>query len=238
MNTVRPLRILAASMVGSGSTFLYNVAREILESDPRLKTLATYSDEWNPRFDGNHHLLLKSHWGVRALLPLAERGYLRPVITTRHPGDCVCSDMDRFGFSFNFALKRVDLSLKFVGPLRALPDTLPFRYEDRFTAGTITAESLTRLFGLKLDSSRLTNISRKYDAAATRAYAAKLESLPKLNRSPDNPDDVWCPITQIHRGHIGKLVSGRWRDLPADHRRAIADLCGEEASAFGYEFDD
>ena len=237
MNGVRPMRVLAASMVGSGSTFLYNVAREILESDKRLKTLATYSDEWNPRFDGNHHLLLKSHWGIRALLPLAERGYLAPVITTRHPGDCICSDMERFGFSFNFSLKRVDLSLKFVGALRTLPETLPLRYEDRFTIGTGTAESLTRLLGLRLEIDRLSAISRKYDAATTRAYAANLDNLPNLNRSHDNPDDAWCPVTQIHRGHIGKQVSGRWRDLPADQRRAIADLCGEEASAFGYEFD-
>jgi hypothetical protein len=90
---------------------------------------------------------------------------------------------------------------------------------------------------MRLDSARLTAISRKYDAAATRAYADDLASLPKLNRSTDNPDDVWCPVTQIHRGHIGKLTSGRWHDLPADQRRAIADFCAEEAAAFGYEFD-
>ena len=237
MSTPRPLRILAAGMVGSGSTFLYNVAREILESDPRIRTLATYSDEWNPAFDGSQHLLLKSHWGVRALLPLAERGYLRPIITVRHPGDCVCSDMERFGFSFNFSLKRVDLSLKFSSALRALPETLQLRYEERYTAGTGTAESLAQLFGMRLDPARLTAISRKYDTAATRTYAANLASLPNLNRSTDNPEDVWCPVTQIHRGHIGKLASGRWRALPADQRRAVADLCAEEAAAFGYEFD-
>jgi hypothetical protein len=127
--------------------------------------------------------------------------------------------------------------LKFVGALRSLPETLLFRYEDRFTAGTTTADSLAKLFAIRLEPARLAAISRKYEATATRAYAARLDALPNVNRSPDNPNDAWCPITQIHRGHIGKLVSGRWRDLPADQRRAIADLCGEEAAAFGYEFD-
>jgi hypothetical protein len=46
----RPIRVLAAGMVGSGSTFLYNVIREILSADPRIPAVATYSDEWNPLF--------------------------------------------------------------------------------------------------------------------------------------------------------------------------------------------
>jgi hypothetical protein len=224
-------------MVGSGSTYLYNVAREILLADHRTATFATYSDEWDPSFDGRRHLLLKSHWGLRALLPLAERGFLRPIVSVRHPGDCVCSDMERFGFSFNFSVKRVDLSLKFASSLRPLSETLLFRYEDRFTSGATTAGALARVFGIRLDAAQLAAISRKYDAAATRAYAANLDALPNLNRSPDNSSDAWCPTTQIHRGHIGKLVSDRWRNLPAEQRRVIADLCGEEAAAFGYEFD-
>ena len=232
-----PLRILAAGMVGSGSTFLYNVAREILQADPRRPTLATYADEWSAAYESRHHLLLKSHWGLRALAPLAESGKLRPILTVRHPGDCICSDMERFGFPFDFSLKRVELSLRFAGLLRPLPDTLLFRYEDRFTSGSATAALLAAEFGIRLDSERLSAISRKYDAAGTRAYADRLDSLPSLFRSPDNANDVWCPTTQIHRGHIGKLVSGRWRNLPPAQQREIADFCGEEAAPFGYELE-
>ena len=42
------IRVLAAGMVGSGSTYLYNVVREILASDPRIPVVAAYSDGWNP----------------------------------------------------------------------------------------------------------------------------------------------------------------------------------------------
>jgi hypothetical protein len=230
----RPRRILVGGMVGSGSTFLYNVVREILTTDdPR--TVATYSDEWSRKFEGPHHVAIKSHWGIRALVPPATRGVLLPVVSVRHPGDAVCSDMERFGFTFDFAVRRVALSLKFAGLLRRLEQTVLFRYEDRFTTGPRAATLLARVFGLKLDAATLAAISQRYDAAHIRDYADRLDAIPGLMRSADNPNDAWCPTTQIHRGHIGKQTSGRWRDLPLAERKAIDELCGEEATSFGYD---
>jgi hypothetical protein len=229
------IRVLAAGMVGSGSTFLYNVLRELLERNANGVTFATYSDEWNPLFALNQRLLLKSHWGIRALAPLAERGTLLPVVSVRHPGDSVCSDMERFGFPFDFAVKRVELSLKFCAALRPMPDTVLFRYEDRFASNPRTAAGLAGILGIKLPVEQLTEIGRKYDAANVKSYAANLDSAPNLMKSLDNPTDAWCPTTQIHRGHIGKLTSGRWRTLPEGQRRMIDDLCGEDALSFGYD---
>jgi hypothetical protein len=227
--------VLAAGVVGSGSTFLYNVAREILQTDRGRRTIATYSDEWNPHFAGENHLVLKSHWGIRALLPLAERGVLQPVISVRHPGDCVCSDVERFGFAFEFALQRVSLSLEFCGLLRRLPDTLLFRYEDDFAVGSGAAARLARRFGAKPGQPALDAISAKYAADQVRLYADRLSSSATVLKSADNPNDAWCPTTQIHLGHIGKRTPGRWRDLPPAQRRAIDDACGEDAASFGYD---
>ncbi len=231
----RAIRVLAAGMTGSGSTFLYNVVREILSADPRIPAVATYSDEWNPLFMVHQRLVLKSHWGIRALAPQAERGVLLPIVSVRHPGDCVCSDVERFGFTFDFALQRVALSLKFCGILRLIPDTVLYRYEDSFASNPRTAAGLAQILGIKLPTERLAEIARKYDAGSTRAYAAGLDKVPNLMTSADNPHDAWCPTTQIHRDHIGKLTTGRWRDLPADQRRMIDEVCGEEALSFGYD---
>ena len=231
----RAIRVLAAGMVGSGSTFLFNVIREILASDPRIPSVATYSDEWNPLYTSHQRLVLKSHWGIRALTPVAERGLLLPIISVRHPGDSVCSDVERFGFPFDFAVRRVALSLKFCAALRPMPDTVLYRYEDRFASNPRTAMGLATILGIKLAPERLAEITRKYDATGTRLYAEQLETLPNLMKSQDNPSDSWCPTTQIHRGHIGKQTSGRWRDLPGDQRRTIDDLCGEDALSFGYD---
>jgi len=230
-----PVRVLAAGIVGSGSTFLYNVAREILETDRARRTIATYSDEWNPRFVGGNHLVLKSHWGIRALKPLAERGILLPVISVRHPGDCVCSDMERFGFAFDFALDRVGLSLRFCSLLRALPDCLTFRYEDGFTTSPRTAAVLAQAYGVNPGQSALAAISAKYAADNVKAYTQRLRSSVNIMKSPDNPDDAWCPTTQIHLGHIGKQTPGRWRALPPAQRAAIDAACGEDAASFGYD---
>lgn len=229
------IRVLAAGMVGSGSTFLYNVVREILDADPRVPAVATYSDEWNPLFVVHRRLVLKSHWGIRTLAPLAERGMLLPVVSVRHPGDSICSDMERFGFAFDFALKRVELALKFCAVLRPMPDTVLFRYEDGFTSNPRTAAGLAQILGIKLPAERLAEIGRKYDTASVKRYAEGLDSIPNLMRNQDNPTDAWCPTTHIHRGHIGKLTSGRWHDLPEAQRRLIDEACGEDALSFGYD---
>ncbi len=229
------IRVLAAGMVGSGSTFLFNVIREILAADPRIPAVATYSDEWNPLFLTHPHLVLKSHWGIRALTPLAESGVLLPVVSVRHPGDSVCSDMERFGFPFDFALKRVELSLQFCAALRRMEETVLYRYEDRFTTSPRTTAGLAQIFGIKLPAEQLAEIGRKYGADSVRNYAATLDRVPGLMTSADNPDDAWCPTTQIHRGHIGKQTSGRWRDLPPEQRHMIDTVCGEDATSFGYD---
>jgi hypothetical protein len=229
------IRVLAAGMVGSGSTFLFNVIREILAADPGIAAFATYSDEWDPTFLTHRRLVLKSHWGIRALTPLAESGVLLPVVSVRHPGDSICSDMERFGFPFDFALKRVELSLKFCEALRRMEDTVLFRYEDRFTTSPRTAAGLAQILGIKLPADRLAEIGRKYGADSVRNYAATLDRVPGLMTSPDNPADAWCPTTQIHRGHIGKQTSGRWRDLAPEQRHMIDTVCGEDAASFGYD---
>ena len=54
-------------------------------------------------------------------------------------------------------------------------------------------------------------------------------------KSRDNPTDAWCPTTQIHRGHIGKQISDRWRGLPPEQRSLIDEFCGEDALPFGYD---
>jgi hypothetical protein len=54
-------------------------------------------------------------------------------------------------------------------------------------------------------------------------------------KSHDNPTHAQCPTTQIHRGHISQLTSGRWRDLAEAQRRMIDDFCGEDALSFGYD---
>lgn len=229
------IRVLAAGMVGSGSTFLYNVIREILSADPRIPVVATYSDEWNPLFAMHGRLVLKSHWGIRALVPQAERGVLLPIISVRHPGDSVCSDIERFGYAFDYALQRVALSLTFCAQLRALHETVLYRYEDRFTSSPRTVPGLARVLGVKVSAERLAEIAQRFSATGVRAYADRLDTVPGLMRSQDNPSDAWCPTTQIHRGHIGKVVSGRWRDLPEGQRRLIDEACGEDASSFGYD---
>ena len=231
----RAIRVLAAGMVGSSSTFIYNVVREILASDPDVPVFATYADEWSPLLLAHRRLVVKSHWGNRTLVPEAERGVLLPIVSVRHPGDSVCSDVERFGLPFDFALQRVAVSLRYCAALARIEKTSLFRYEDGFAANPQTAPGIAERLGITQSPERLAEITRTYDTAGTRAYAEGLEHATGLETNPHNPGSAWCPKTHIHKGHIGKLTSGRWRALPADQRRTIEKACGEAALSFGYD---
>lgn len=232
-----PKFVLSAGMVGSGSTFLFNAARELLIHDlPTPAPFALYSDEWNEHFLAARSLVVKCHGGSPSLLAAAKQGLVRPLVSVRHPGDCVCSDMERFGHSFAEALARVETSLAFAAALAKLEGTAVFRYEDGFAFDPLTPATIARHLGIEADEGVLARIYARYDVEGTRRLADRVDSLPDNLSNPAN-SDVWSRETQIHRGHIGRLVYGRWRDLPAQALTIIAERCGADAQFFGYDFD-
>ena len=231
-----PKYVLSAGIVGSSSTYIYNLMREILEFDSPGLVLALYSDAWIPDFVGNWHLLLKCHSGSPSLQTAIATVPLQPIITVRHPGDSVCSDMDRFNLPFEQAVARVAGSLEFAVSLSNRPNAHLFRYADDFMTAPATAATLADLLGVAVPIEKLASISAKYSAAQVRAYADNLDALPELERNPEN-DDIWCSTTQIHRNHIGKQSSNRWCDLPVAHRAVLASMLGPSARIFGYDFE-
>ena len=232
-----PKFVLSAGMVGSGSTFLYNVVRELLiHHQPSPAPFGLYSDEWNEDLAKPRSLIVKCHGGSQSLMAAAEQGLVQPMVTIRHPGDCLCSDMGRFGFSFAEALARVETSLAFARRLSALPQTSVFRYESGFASDPSTPAAVARLLGIDADEAVLSEIYRRYDAEATRRLADEVKNSPTA-LSNAAQGDTWDRVTQIHRGHIGKLASGLWRDLPYPARAIMAERCRDDAGAFGYEFD-
>ena len=236
--TASPKFVLSAGMVGSGSTFLFNVIRELLICErPRSSPLAIYSDAWDERFSGPRSLVVKCHGGSPSLLDACKTVPLRPLVTVRHPGDSVCSDMERFGLPFAEALARVETSLIFALSLRGIAPCMVLRYEDGFASDPGTSIAVAGFLGIAMGMTTASEIFAKYDTAATRRLAEAVATAPDAMSNPAN-GDVWSTTTQIHRSHIGKLVSGRWRGLPAAERKVIAIRCGTAAWPFGYVFDD
>ena len=232
----KPKRILSAGMVGSGSTFIFNVAREILTCDSTYPTHALYSDDWQPEFDADSHLLLKCHYGSPSLYAAIQAGGFLPLVTVRHPGDSLCSDMERFRLPFDRALMRVRTSLAFAAALSWIDGARVFRYEDGFMSNLNTAAILAQSLDIPVPQEKLVDVTLKYSAASVRSYAIGLDDRAEVERNIDN-DDVWCSTTQIHRNHIGKQVSNRWRNLPADQRAIIAETFREICEPFGYALD-
>lgn len=231
-----PKYVLSAGMVGSGSTYIFNLAREILRQDNAYPVLAIYSDDWRAEFKRRRHLLLKCHSGSPSLRAVVEAEFLPPLVSVRHPGDSVCSDMERFNLPFEHSLARVMASLEFALSLGSVPGARLFRYEDGFTADHATATAIMELLAIPVPAEILSEISAKYSADEVRLYANNLNNLPDIESNPEN-GDLWCATTHIHHNHIGKQISGRWRDLSVRHRTVIVDMLGAPAKKLGYAFD-
>jgi hypothetical protein len=92
-----------------------------------------------------------------------------------------------------------------------LPDTVLFRYEDRFASSPRTVPGLAQLLGVKVPAERLTEIAQTYSAAGVRAYADRLDH-------PAGPD-------ARSRQPVRRLVP--------DRRRFIAGISANRPPAAG-----
>ena len=92
--------VLVAGMPRSGSTFSFNVARELLLARGHVYQEAARDVAGVlQRSSGADHLLVKAHAADTATMALARHGALRTVITVRSIEDSVASWIDTFGWS-------------------------------------------------------------------------------------------------------------------------------------------
>jgi len=102
-------------------------------------------------------LVRRAIWGLRALVPQAERGVLLP--SSRCGIRAMrCSDMERLRLPFDYALQRVALSLAFCARLRELQGNRAVQIRDRFASARAPSPGW-RSAGLELPAERLDAIA-------------------------------------------------------------------------------
>ena len=228
--------VLSTGLFGSGSTWAFNVATELMRMTSGCQVHPLYADDLDLRaHEAISHadcFVLKSH------LPQASvRNLVRPelpiIMTVRDPRDAVVSVMARFRKDFPSALDQIELSASHLTYLRERSQPLVLRYEEGFT-NERGVSAIALLLGVSLSPGEKTRIAHALSAPAIARRVESLLSSGAFNGG--NPATEWEPATHWHPHHVGDGIVGKFRDrLSGSEIHKVLYRTETFCRAFGYE---
>lgn len=211
-----PEWVVCLGLPRSGSTWVYNLARQLLgHRYPDGPIACGFSDDCaalsSRRSRPVRCFLLKAHNPHGNLRALLSSAHVRLVMSIRDPRDAVASMMQSFRLPFDQAAGAVYTSAKAIVDAASCSLYLLLRYEDRFPGDLATVQRVNALLECEADAS----IVRKIHEELTKARVA--EKLRELGRQgafrPAPALATWDPQTQWHPGHLGDGRVGKYVDV-------------------------
>jgi len=230
--------IWCLGMYASGSTWLYNAARETARAlHPAREITGTYAE----RIEELRGLrpedlnIVKTHDLGPAEARFMAANATSILITVRDPRDAVTSLMQHMRHPFGKALERVERSGAFCAALARDGRAEILSYDAGFTDEPATFDRLAAVLGGALDSAQRAGLFAASRREEIEALIARIEELPGMARDVKSGDVVDLE-TQWHRHHAGRTGEiGRWRRLlPPEAARAIERRMAGFMAQFGY----
>lgn len=221
---------------GSGSTWLFNLSREIC-SAAGVPFVSVHRDsKANLPWDapGSPLIIARTHNPMKDFEDYVVESGAPAVITVRDPRDALVSFRQRFPESlardFDQALRAIAHSARRLVALhkrRALP---VFRYEDGFIGQRDTFVRIAAMLGLEIADAQRDAILAGLAPEAVRKTIATLEQAGAIRG-----EAVWDRETHWHANHVGDGRIGKFRDaLSAEEQLRIEDETREFCEHFGY----
>lgn len=228
--------VICAGQFGSGSTWVFNVASEILARRTGAKVVRRYLDE-QTREDAfvntNCISVVKTHIPPFWFFSLANMANISILLSTRDPRDAATSMMTRFDLDFEFIAQKICYCSQVLAPLAARPNVLLLRYEDKFTSRPETLDNIARHLGLELYKSERDEIFEKYTPEGVNKIITELADKGVLTDA--SPIQAVDEETQWHLSHVGDGRVGKWRDILTDAQAASISCATRSYRAhFGY----
>ncbi len=230
-----PNFLVCCGLHGSGSTWLFNVMREIARVTGREFT-SIYADigaDVSPYLQQSQLIIAKSHTPAPDFFFADETiAALQKavVLTVRDPRDAVASLMTRFGYGFDEALAAVSESARAL--LGAKADAgLILRYEDGFIDDRRTIDTIAGLAGVSLTADQRDAILSGLSADSVKATIDRLQRDGCLG----DPKTTWDDATLWHANHVGDGRIGKFAEcLTPAEQALVAERTSEFNDAFGY----
>lgn len=233
-----PRLTVAFGLHGSASTWVFNVARDLLSARVGPDAIAVgYGEKANALLQGNEvegrHVLLKCHRISRNLGVVLWLARAPILISIRDPRDATLSMAQRFGMPFAEALDLLAKDAQHVATHAEAGHPI-FRYEDGFVGRPATVVAIGRHLGIAVGEEEAATLVARYDADAVRRFGARFGELPPSRRVVAD-GRAFDRVTQIHPNHVGDGRVGKWRDqLDAGQQVAAERAFGAFLDRFGY----
>lgn len=237
MLQAQPTVLCTIGMHGSASTWVFNVARELLGATfGEAQILPFFADRLehlpDARAQSGLRLIIKSHEGSDELEAWLDAAGAQRILSIRDPRDAVLSLVQRFGMGLNPSVGAILRDAARVQRLAANGAPI-WRYEDRFYDSPESVGHLASQLGLTPPAELQEAIFQRYRTAAVREFANSLSTLPETRLTQVGPFAM-DKVTQILGPHIGDGTIGKWRGLPAQLQLQLNDIFGPFLAQFGY----
>jgi hypothetical protein len=207
--------IICTGMLGSASTWLFNVIR-LIEKKCNRSVAGEYADELTREFllrlaRAPGTFIIKSHHPRQSLLSAIHFGRLPVLLTIRDPRDAVASLMKRFGRNFDGAVTHVESSAATLMFIESVSNPMILRYEQEFFADWRTVSRVSAFIGSALSPEDAQSISRALSREQTLQLIDQKINDGTLNVG--NPGTSCDPETKWHPHHIGDGRVGKFKDV-------------------------
>lgn len=208
--------IICAGLYGSGSTWCYNVARDLMVAaagvtNPDTTVLGLYAEDLTEAVEAAmlEHLpcIIKSHILSPGLRVLARMTDAPVLLSLRDPRDCIVSMMERFGWSFEKALGNVTRSARSLLDWLRTDQALILRYEDGFTGDPSSIGRIAAHLGQPADALRDAAVVENMDK---ERVAARIAARFGTSVPPAQAEKQFDTVSHWHPGHVGDGRIGKF----------------------------
>lgn len=224
--------VFIAGMQRSGSTFTFNIARDLLRARGRVHQEAPAEADMIQALDrsgGADHVLIKAHAVTPETAALARHGALRTVCTVRRIEDAAASWIETFGWSEAETVEHLRAWLALYAQLRNVALLVPYGEVDR--RPWLAAWRIARFLDPRAGLGEALRIARRHAKAQVKRRVDALE------KTSEGVEDIGFSYydrgTFFHRRHVSSLRSraGEERVPPGQLARIRQTLAADIARA-------
>ncbi len=236
--------ILCTGILRSGSTWSYNVCRELAQSQARKQRRpfgSAYLTEPQLDFFLNSQgaaipgpTVLKTHNVGSVAREWIRSGRASVVCTFRDPRDCVASMLKFFRQDFAGAARRMLADLELLNIYQSSHGLL-IRYEDMMSDSLAQIEKIALHLRIFVDRAELRRIDQATNLQSSQKICRELggRDESQVRRSDGHRVD---PATSLHDVHIMSSKSGRWKtELSDEQGRELTQMFHPWLVRLGYE---
>jgi Sulfotransferase domain len=196
--------VFIGGMPRSGSTFSFNIARDILErrgnvyQEPDSHLLDVIE-----RSSGSDHIVLKAHCADDLTIRLIHIGAVKAVVTVRKPEDAIASWMDTFGFSLDESIQHMTNWIEMFQRLQDRALIIPYDQIDRHPLRAV--ESIAGFLCGDVDPAEIADLAKRYSKERVKEFSDRIETSGACVK--DIGFSHYDSKTFFHRRHVSTLHS-------------------------------